>query len=249
LRIDLWLTNGSGCCTKNPGEPLKSARFREGRSISVLIVEDDVELTRRLSRSLMQAGFATEAAHTGTDALAIASSSNFEAIILDLGLPGLSGVEVLKQLRSRNIVTPILILTARSTWTEKVEGLRLGADDYLSKPFHTPELVARVEALVRRSTRHAAPVLVHGNLELDVVNSELRLNGVAIEATSLEYRLLRYLMQRAGRIVSQTELVEALYATSAMRESNTVEVYISRLRRKIGKDRIKTIRGLGYRFG
>lgn len=217
--------------------------------MSVLIVEDDIELVRRISRSLGQAGFVTEHAHSGLDAVAVATSANFEAIILDLGLPSLSGIEVLKQLRACGNMTPIIILSARGTWTEKVEGLRLGADDYLTKPFHAPELVARVEALVRRSTRHAAPVLVHGNIELDIVNSELRVDGVAIEATSLEYRLLRYLMQRAGRIVSQSELVEALYATAGMRESNTVEVYISRLRRKIGKDRIKTVRGLGYRFG
>ncbi|MBA3068192.1 MAG: response regulator transcription factor [Hyphomonas sp.] len=217
--------------------------------MSILIVEDDIELVRRISRSLSQAGFAIEHAQSGLDAVAVAASARFEAIILDLGLPGLSGIEVLKQLRGSGNLTPIIILSARGTWTEKVEGLRLGADDYLTKPFHSPELVARVEALVRRSTRHATPVLVHGNIELDIVNSELRVDGVAVEATSLEYRLLRYLMQRAGRIVSQSELVEALYATAAMRESNTVEVYISRLRRKIGKERIKTVRGLGYRFG
>ena len=158
-------------------------------------------------------------------------------------------MEVIKAWRSAGLKTPVLVLTARNSWTDKVEGLNSGADDYLTKPFHTPELLARINALLRRAAGQSESVLRHDTLVLDPDRGSVTHDGVVLELTAFEYRLLKYFMSRQGHIVSQSELVEHLYALDDMRESNTVEVYISRLRRQIGADRIKTIRGLGYRFG
>lgn len=173
----------------------------------------------------------------------------YDAIVLDIGLPGMSGLEVLASWRANSMAAPVLILTAHGTWSEKVDGLNLGADDYLTKPFHTPELVARINALVRRSTGLAQNTLTHEDLSLDPATGRLRRAGELIDLTALELRMLRYFMTRPGRVIPQSELVEHLYTMDDTRESNTIEVYISRLRRKIGPDRIRTIRGLGYRFG
>lgn len=175
--------------------------------------------------------------------------ASYDAIILDLGLPGEDGLSVLSKWRTGGLSTPILILTARGTWAEKVEGLNLGADDYLTKPFHLPELTARLNALLRRGAGAATALLSHNGLTLNPSTGEVHLDGALVELTALEFRMLRYLMHRPRHVVSQSELTEHLYSLDDMRGSNTIEVYISRLRRKIGVDRIKTVRGLGYRFG
>lgn len=217
--------------------------------INILIVEDDTEVAERLSKGVRQAGFVCEHAYSGIDAIPMGIDNTYDAIILDLGLPGAGGMEVIKAWRSAGLKTPVLVLTARNSWTDKVEGLNSGADDYLTKPFHTPELIARLNALLRRVAGQSESVLRHDTLVLDPDRGSVTQDGVVLELTAFEYRLLKYFMSRQGHIVSQSELVEHLYALDDMRESNTVEVYISRLRRQIGADRIKTIRGLGYRFG
>lgn len=173
---------------------------------------------------------------------------SYDAIVLDLGLPGMDGLQVLKGWRGKNVNTPVLVLTARGTWSEKVEGLNQGADDYLTKPFHLPELTARLNALLRRQSGTASNVLSHHGLTLNPATGEAHLNGELLDLTALEFRMLRYFMHRPNHVVSQGELTEHLYSLDDTRESNTIEVYISRLRRKIGAERIKTVRGLGYRF-
>lgn len=217
--------------------------------INILIVEDEADLSARIGKAVRQSGFVCEFADNGRDAVLMGQDGEYDAIVLDLGLPELSGVEVLKSWRQMNVNAPVLILTARNSWTEKVEALNLGADDYLTKPFHTPELVARLNALLRRVAGQGTPTLRQENLELDVACGRVTLDGVLLELTAFEYKLLRYFMSRVGHIVSQSEITEHLYALDDMRGSNTIEVYISRLRRLIGSSKIKTIRGLGYRFG
>lgn len=215
----------------------------------ILLVEDDDELAARLERGLGQAGFVVERASDGHDGLELALQPQMDVIVLDLGLPGKSGLEVLRELRLRGVATPVLVLTARGTWADKVGGLNEGADDYLTKPFHLPELIARLNALRRRTGGHASSMLTFSDLTLNDVSGEVTRNGAPIDLTALELRMLKYFMHRVRHVVSQSDLVEHLYSLDDMRESNTIEVYISRLRRKIGPDKIKTIRGLGYRFG
>ncbi len=213
------------------------------------MVEDDEDLAGRISRSLLQSGFVVERAANGDDGYELGLQGNIDATILDLGLPGMSGLDVLQSWRNKGITMPVLILTARSGWAEKVEGLNKGADDYMAKPFHTPELVARIRALIRRSAGVNESTLIHDDISLDTVTSEARLGSELLELTAFEYRMLKYFLHRIGHIVSQTELIEHLYPINETRGSNTVEVYIGRLRKKIGSDKIKTVRGLGYRFG
>ncbi len=222
--------------------------FKEA-SIRVLLVEDDLDLAGRISRSLLQSGFVVERADNGDDGYELGLQGNIDAVILDLGLPGKTGMDVLQSWRNNGITMPVLILTARSGWAEKVEGLNKGADDYMAKPFHTPELVARLRALIRRSAGISDTVLTHLDLSLDTVTSEARLGSELLDLTAFEFRMLKYFMHRVGHVVSQTELVEHLYPINETRGSNTVEVYIGRLRKRIGSDKIKTVRGLGYRFG
>lgn len=218
-------------------------------AIRILIVEDDDDLAERLGRSLKQAGFVIERARDGDEGYFFGKEGDFGAIILDLGLPGRQGLDVLQAWRQAGVKTPVLILTARSTWSEKVEGLNRGADDYLTKPFHTPELVARLRALIRRTAGAAGSELEHGALKLNLATSEVTLGSEAVDLTAFEFRMLKYFMHRVGHVISQDELIEHLYPVNETRESNTVEVYIGRLRRKIGAEKIKTIRGLGYKFG
>lgn len=215
----------------------------------VLLVEDDDDLAGRLERGLRQSGFVIERASNGHDGLELALQPQMDVIVLDLGLPGKSGLDVLRDMRSRGVTTPVLVLTARGTWADKVSGLNEGADDYLTKPFHLPELVARLNALQRRSSGKASNLLSFDDLSLDAGTGEVRRNGQPLELTALELKMLRYFMRRARHVISHGELVDQLYSLDDMRESNTIEVYVSRLRRKIGPDKIKTIRGLGYRFG
>lgn len=215
----------------------------------ILLVEDDEELARRLRLGLGEAGFAVDHAGDGEAALYLGETQTFDAVVLDLGLPRLSGLEVLRQWRARRRNMPVLVLTARDAWTERVDGLNAGADDYLGKPFQTAEVVARLRALVRRSAGDASPILEHEAVRLDVTGGTATLDGRPVDLTARELRILGYLMHRQGRIVSQAELMDHVYALDDIRESNTIEVYVGRLRKKLGRSCIRTIRGLGYRIG
>jgi DNA-binding response OmpR family regulator len=215
----------------------------------ILLVEDDSEIAARLSAALREAGFAVDHAGDGEEALYLGRTEAFDAVVLDLGLPKLSGFEVLQRWRRAGRAMPVLVLTARNSWTERVDGLNAGADDYLGKPFQAAEVVARLRALVRRSSGAPSPVLTHGDLTLDPAAGAAFVGDEAVELTARELRILEYLMHRKGRIVSQSELIDHVYSLGDQRESNTIEVYIGRLRRKLGRDVIRTIRGLGYRVG
>jgi len=214
----------------------------------VLVVEDDPDLARQLRGALADAGYAVDYAPDGEEAQFLGDTEPYDAIVLDLGLPKIDGVSVLEQWRRDGVQTPVLILTARGAWSEKVAGFDAGADDYLTKPFHTEELLARLRALLRRSAGHAASTLTCGELHLDPKAARASVNGEPLRLTSLEYRLLHYLMMHQSRVISRTELVEHLYDQDFDRDSNTIEVFVGRLRKKIGSDRIETARGLGYRL-
>src|SRR5580700_469709 len=214
----------------------------------ILIVEDDPDLARQLRGALGDAGYAVDYAPDGEEAHFLGDTEPYDAIVLDLGLPKIDGVTVLERWRKANVATPVLILTARGAWSEKVTGFDAGADDYLTKPFHTEELLARLRALLRRSAGHAAPSLECGALRLDPRAARAAVNGEPLRLTSLEYRLLHYLMMHQGRVITRTELAEHLYDQDFDRDSNTIEVFVGRVRKKIGAERIETVRGLGYRL-
>jgi two-component system OmpR family response regulator len=214
----------------------------------ILLVEDDEDIAQRLIAGLTQAGFTVERADNGADGYSMGLDETYAAAVLDLGLPEMQGIDVLKRWRSTGRTLPVLILTARGTWAEKVDGLNAGADDYVTKPFHVPEVAARLKALIRRSSGLASAILVHRGIELDTGSNRVMLNGTPVELTASELKILTYFLHRVGRIVSQAELIEHLYALDESRESNTIEVYVSRLRRKLGADLITTVRGLGYRL-
>jgi DNA-binding response OmpR family regulator len=215
----------------------------------ILLVEDDPELARRLCDGLRGEGYVVEHAANGEMGLCLGREENFDAAILDLGLPDMQGVEVLRQWRKLNREMPVLILTARGSWTEKVEGLNAGADDYVTKPSHVQEITARLRALMRRSVGRGSPVLVHNDIEVSPVSGTVCVAGKPVDLTAQEFRILNYFMHRHGRLVSQSELIEHLYPLEEERDPNTMEVYIARLRKKLGRDVIKTQRGLGYRLG
>ena len=214
----------------------------------ILLVEDDPDLSRQLKAALGDSGYAVDHAPDGEEALFLGESEPHDAIILDLGLPKIDGVSVLERWRKGGLATPVLILTARGSWNEKVAGFDAGADDYLTKPFHTEELLARLRALLRRAAGHAQPALACGGLRLDPRAARASVDGEPVRLTSLEYRLLHYLMMHQDKVISRTELVEHLYDQDFDRDSNTIEVFVGRLRKKIGPDRIETVRGLGYRL-
>ncbi len=218
----------------------------------LLVVEDDVALRESLVGQLKQAGFNVDAAADGEEGLYCGREYSIDLAVVDLGLPKVSGLDLIKTLRSEGKSYPILILTARDRWQDKVEGLQAGADDYVAKPFHFEELMARVQALLRRSGGWAQPVLKCGPVALDPRTQEVTVNGQRVELTSFEYRILEYLIHRAGEVISKTELTERLYAQDFDRDSNTIEVFIGRLRRKLDPDDtikpIETLRGRGYRF-
>lgn len=214
----------------------------------LLVVEDEPTLRAQLKLGLERAGYAVDEAADGLAAWQLGSSEPYDAIVLDLGLPGLDGLSVLQRWRAEGRTVPVLVLTARDAWHDKVAGIDAGADDYLSKPFHTEELLARLRALLRRAHGLASALLRHGDLTLDTRHGTVTQAGVAVALTAHEYRLLAYLMHRAGQVVSRTELIEHLYAQDFDRDSNTVEVFVARLRRKLGAERIETVRGLGYRL-
>ena len=214
----------------------------------VLLVEDETVLRSQLKQMLEQAGYAVDGAGDGQAALHLGATEPYDAVVLDLGLPVLDGLTVLQRWRGQGLSMPVLILTARDSWHEKVAGIDAGADDYLAKPFHTEELLARLRALVRRSHGLASPLLVQGDVTLDTRTGTVTLKGITVTLTAHEYRLLAYLMHRAGQVVSRSELIEHLYAQDFDRDSNTVEVFVGRLRRKLGADLIETVRGMGYRL-
>jgi two-component system, OmpR family, response regulator len=214
----------------------------------ILLCEDDPDLSRQLKQALSDAGYAVDHAPDGEEAQYLGDTEPYDAVVLDLGLPKIDGASVLEKWRRDGVLTPVLILTARGAWSDKVAGFDAGADDYLTKPFHTEELLARLRALVRRAAGHAAPSLVCGGLRLDPRAARASVNGEPVRLTSLEYRLLHYMMLHQGRVISRTELVEHLYDQDFDRDSNTIEVFVGRVRRKIGPDRIETVRGLGYRL-
>lgn len=201
-----------------------------------------------MADGLAASGFAIEQADNGADGYDMGKDEPYDAIVLDLGLPRMPGIDVLKNWRSAGVKTPVLILTARGAWAEKVDGLNAGADDYITKPFHIPEVAARLNALIRRSAGLASSKITHNDVTLDMDSGKALFKGDSVDLTAKEFRMLTYFMHRIGKVVSQAELTEHLYSLDDVRESNTVEVYVSRLRRKFGADLIKTIRGLGYRM-
>ncbi|VFU16309.1 response regulator [Methylocella tundrae] len=215
----------------------------------VLIIEDDRLLLVQLKQGLERELFTVDVAATGEDGAHLGAEESYDAIILDLGLPDMDGLDILRQWRAADRNTPVLILTARGDWHAKLIGLNAGADDYLAKPFEIAEVAARLRALIRRAHGQASSILRHGRLELDLAAAEARRDGQAIRLTAHEFKTLAYMMRHAGSIVSQAELTEALYAQDFVRDSNTIEVFIARLRRKLGADAIETVRGLGYRLG
>jgi two-component system, OmpR family, response regulator len=214
----------------------------------VLIVEDDPDLGRQLSEALSQSGYAVDLAPDGEEGHFLGETEPYDAAVLDLGLPKMDGVRVLEKWRASGKDMPVLILTARDRWSEKVAGFDAGADDYLTKPFVTEELLARLRALMRRAAGHASAALECGDLRVDTRAARASVNGEPIKLTAHEYRVLSYLMHHQGRVVPRTELVEHIYDQDFDRDSNTIEVFVGRLRRKIGSNRILTERGLGYRL-
>jgi two-component system OmpR family response regulator len=214
----------------------------------ILLVEDEPTLRAALCRSLEDAGYVVDEADNGRDAWHLGETEPFDAVVLDLGLPQLDGLTVLQRWREAGQAMPVLILTARDGWHEKVAGIDAGADDYLTKPFHTEELLARLRALIRRAQGLGSPLLRCGAITLDTRSGRVTLGGEPITLTSHEYRLLAYLMHRPGQVVSRSELTEHLYAQDHDRDSNTIEVFVGRLRRKLPAEAIETVRGLGYRL-
>ncbi len=212
----------------------------------LLVVEDDKDLNRQIVTALENAGYAVDKAFDGEEGLYLGETEPYDAVILDLGLPKVDGVAVLQGWRRAGKTMPVLILTARDRWSDKVGGFDAGADDYVVKPFHVEELLARVRALLRRAAGHATSELVCGPVRLDTRASRVVVDGNPVKLTSHEYRLLSYLMHHQGRVVSRTELVEHLYDQDFDRDSNTIEVFIGRLRKKLGVEIIETVRGLGY---
>lgn len=214
----------------------------------ILLVEDDPELGRRLSERLRAADFTVDLATSRSEAEDWPDLERMAAVILDLGLPDGSGLELLRQWRDARIETPILILTARSSWQDKVEGLNAGADDFVTKPVRFEELLARLNALFRRQQASRNPVIEAGNLRLDPLSRTVERDGRPITVSRQEFRLLHLFMRRAGQVMSQADILDDLYEYDRERELNTAEVLVGRLRRKIGRDRITTLRGMGYRF-
>lgn len=215
----------------------------------ILLIEDEADLATRLRKGLTAAGFSVDHASDGEAGWYMGASQAFDAAVLDVGLPLLSGLDVLKRWRKAGLAIPVLLLTARSGWAERVAGLNAGADDYLEKPFHLEEVVARLRALARRSAGTASPILRHGHLELDTTTGGVSRDGQPVELTAQEFKILSYLFHRPRRIVSQQELLDHVYSYDEPRQSNTVEVFVARLRKKLGHDSIRTVRGLGYRLG
>lgn len=216
--------------------------------MKILVVEDEPRLGEQIIETLENTGWVPELSQDGIDALYRATSEEWDAIVLDLGLPKLDGLTVLKSIRDENINTPVIILSARDTLTQRVEGLNAGADDYLTKPFEMIELVARIRSQLRRASGNASPIMQIGDLSLDTRSSKVMWQGQAMSLTALEYKVVAYFMHNPEKVISRTELVEHIYKQDFDRDSNTIEVFIGRIRKKIAPKVIKTVRGLGYRL-
>ena len=214
----------------------------------ILLVEDDKDLQRLLRKALADAGYVVDTALDGEEGHFLGDTEPYDAVVLDLGLPKMDGVTVLEKWRAAGRTMPVLILTARDRWSDKVAGFDAGADDYLAKPFYTEELLARLRALLRRAAGLATADIEIGKLRIDTRASRVTFDGNPVKLTSQEYRLLSYLAHHRGKVVSRTDLVEHLYDQDFDRDSNTIEVFVGRLRKKLGVDVIHTVRGLGYRL-
>ena len=214
----------------------------------ILIVEDEAALSRQLTMALKDAGYVVDGAADGERGDFLAQTERYDAIVLDLGLPRIDGLTLLRRWRDAGVDVPVLVLTARGSWHEKVQGIDGGADDYVAKPFRMEEVLARLRALIRRASGHVTTELRCGALALDPRAAKVTVDGVPVKLTSHEFRVLSYLMHHRGRLVSQSELTDHIYAEGSDRDSNTVEVFIGRLRRKLGVPYIETVRGMGYRI-
>ena len=212
----------------------------------LLIVEDEPNLGKQLRNALEGAGYAVDLATDGEEGLFLGQTEQYDAIILDLGLPEIDGLTVLDRWRKEGKATPVLVLTARDSWSDKVAGLDAGADDYVAKPFQTEELIARLRALIRRASGNASSELTAGDVRLDTRSGKVTKAGEPVKLTAQEYKLLSYLLHHKGKVVSRTELIDHIYDQDFDRDSNTIEVFVTRIRKKLGADTITTIRGLGY---
>ncbi len=214
----------------------------------ILVVEDDSNLNRQIKDALAEGGYAVDVAFDGEEGHFLGDTEPYDAVVLDIGLPQMDGLSVLEEWRRAGRSMPVLLLTARDRWSDKVQGIDAGADDYLAKPFHMEELLARLRALVRRAAGHASNEITAGPVRLDVKAGKVTVDGQAIRLTSHELRLLSYLMHHKGKVVSRTELTEHLYDQDFDRDSNTIEVFVGRLRKKLPDEVIHTVRGLGYQI-
>jgi two-component system OmpR family response regulator len=214
----------------------------------VLVVEDDKNLNRQIRDALTEAGYAVDVAFDGEEGHFLGDTEPYDAVVLDIGLPQMDGLSVLEAWRRAGKAMPVLLLTARDRWSDKVQGIDAGADDYVAKPFHMEEILARIRALVRRAAGHASNEITAGPVRLDVRAGKVTVDGQAIKLTSHELRLLSYLMHHKGEVVSRTELTEHLYDQDFDRDSNTIEVFVGRLRKKLPEECIRTVRGLGYQI-
>ncbi|MBN9333249.1 response regulator transcription factor, partial [Devosia sp.] len=212
----------------------------------ILVVEDDTNLNRQLKEALTEAGYVVDVAFDGEEGHFLGDTEPYDAVVLDIGLPRMDGLSVLEEWRRAGKTLPVLLLTARDRWSDKVQGIDAGADDYVAKPFHMEEVLARLRALVRRAAGHASNEITAGPVRLDARSGRVTVDGQAIKLTSHELRLLSYLMHHKGKVVSRTELTEHLYDQDFDRDSNTIEVFVGRLRKKLPDDCIQTVRGLGY---
>jgi len=220
--------------------------------VRILVVEDELALRRQLVNRLTTVGYAIDDCGEGEEALYLAAEIPYDLAVVDLGLPGLSGIDVIRDLRNKKVIFPILILTARAKWQEKVDGLEAGADDYLTKPFHMEELLARIRALLRRAAGLPSTTLEFGALSIDTSSQTINVQQQPVELTAFEYKVLEYLVMHPGKVISKSELTEHIYAQDFDRDSNVIEVFIRRLRKKLDPDNhikpIETLRGRGYRF-
>lgn len=214
----------------------------------VLVVEDDENLNRQLVTALTDAGYVVDTASDGEEGHFLGETEPYDAVVLDIGLPHMDGISVLEAWRREGRTMPVLLLTARDRWSDKVQGIDAGADDYVAKPFHMEEVLARLRALVRRAAGHASNEITAGPVRLDVKAGRVTVDGQAIKMTSHEFRLLSYLMLHKGKVISRTELTEHLYDQDFDRDSNTIEVFVGRLRKKLPEELIQTVRGLGYQI-
>ncbi len=214
----------------------------------ILVVEDDTNLNRQIKEALTEGGYAVDVAFDGEEGHFLGDTEPYDAVVLDIGLPQMDGLSVLEEWRRAGKTMPVLLLTARDRWSDKVQGIDAGADDYVAKPFHMEEILARIRALVRRAAGHASNEIVAGSVRLDVKAGRVTVDGQSVKLTSHELRLLSYLMHHKGKVVSRTELTEHLYDQDFDRDSNTIEVFVGRLRKKLPEECIQTVRGLGYQI-